>query len=369
MSPRTGATARWQPATIALALGMLVLGAGIVKSGIGVFPSWAYLYDIAANADDPSRAPLMQPPADYLLANFPGPWVAGQLGLTGRLPYLGFHLAIVGLAVLLPFAMPRIRRDAGRARSLAVMLAGSGVLAVLLGWVGGYDAISFLGLAIGALAGAPAAVAAGWFLVGLNHPGLAAVALVLWLPMAVVLRWRTGGRWALLAGILATAGGVLANGVIVDGWGGATSRWQLLVELASQESVLALVRTWPLVLFGALGMGWIVLAAPGVRRSRAAWLLAAEALLAATVLPLVLIDATRVVALAVAPAMLAWVAWSREARAFGASSTTGWQAPLAAALIAPVPVVWDGGILVGTWGSLGQLDTAWQPPEGYQLLG
>ena len=207
-------------------------------------------------------------------------------------------------------------------------------------------------------------------LVGLNHPGLAVVALVLWLPMVALLRWRESrGRWLIASGIGGTLAGAVVNGFVVDGWGGATSRWQLLIEIASQDSLATLARSWPLVVFGALGTGWVVLLAPGVRRSPAASLLAVEALLAATVLPLVLIDATRVVALAMAPAMLAWVAWSREARAFGAHGTTGWQAPLAAALIAPIPVVWDGAIIVGSWASLEGLDQAWQPPEGYQLLG
>lgn len=356
---------RASPTIAALALGVLALSAGLVKSGIGVFPSWVYLYDLAANADDPARAPLMQPPADYLRANFPGPWLAGQLGITGRLPYLAFHLALTLAAILLPFCLPAIRSVPARARTVAALTAGSAVLVVLLGWVGGYDAVSVIAMSIAAITRHPVTIAAGWLLLGLNHPTLAVVAFALWLPVAFLvgagLRWRATASAS--AGIVV---GIAVNVLVVSGWGGATSRWQLLSEIASTDSVAALASSWPIVAFAAFGMGWVVLLAPGIRRSAAARILVVEGLVAATLLPLVLVDASRVVALALFPALLSWAAWSQEARAFG-SRRRLWEVAFIAALIVPVPIVWNGQASVGEWSTIVNLDAAWQPPEGYSI--
>ena len=81
----------WQIAGLLGALAALVV---VVKYGVGVFPSWVYLYDIDRNWQDPSLAPLMAPPADYLQPNFALAWIAGVLDLLSASSYFIFHLVV-----------------------------------------------------------------------------------------------------------------------------------------------------------------------------------------------------------------------------------------------------------------------------------
>lgn len=356
-----------QGAWTSLALGLLAIGICVVKYGIGVFPSWLHLFDITAHWTDPSAAPLMIPPADYLLTNFPAAWLSGLLGMSTPSKYFIFNLALSLIALAVPFMFSSVRNTRMGPRYLFMFVVGGPISIVLLSWVGGYDAISVIGLGIAVLARHRVVSAAGWFLVALNHPVLAVAALVLWLPMMWLLSERRRGRTPIIVaavGALGVAAGYLANRVVTDSWGGTTSRWDWLQDRGFDEFIAQYVAGLPYVFFAALGAFWIVVLNPSVRSRLTTRLLIVEALVACALLPLISLDSSRIVALALYAVTLTWilgvVSSSDEDELLG-----GWRWSALVCSIIPVPLMWDGDLLYPGWSSFSDIGTQLTPPEGY----
>ncbi|MDI1288370.1 MAG: hypothetical protein PSX37_00270 [bacterium] len=360
--------ARWrQGAWTSLALGLLALGVCVVKYGIGVFPSWAHLFDIGQHWSDPNAAPLMVPPADYLLTNFPAAWLGGVLGMSTPSKYFMFNLALSLVALAVPFLFGSIRATRMGPRYLFMFTVGGPISILLLSWVGGYDAISVIGLGIAVLARNRIVGAAGWFLVALNHPVLAVAALVLWLPMMWLVndrRMRLSPVVVGAAGTIAVGAGYLANRLITDSWGGTTSRWDWLQDRGFDEFLSQYIAGLPYVFFAAMGGFWLVVLNPSLRSRLTSRLLMIEAVIACVLLPLISLDSSRIIGLALYAVTLTWILGvvrsSDEDVLVG-----GWSWTALACAIIPVPLMWDGDLLYPGWSSFSDISTQLTPPEGY----
>jgi len=360
-----GVIARLRPWQISVLLGLLAALVGLVKYGIGVFPDWIYMYDLSVNWTDPSLAPLMVPPADYLQSNFVAAWVAGLLGFTTVVSHFTFHVVLAIFAVVLPFLMPVVRSCVARSRFMFIAIAGGATLPVLLLWVNGYDAVTVIGLGFAALCRNKYAAGLGWFIATLNHPSIGIVALVAWVGVS----WwsnRSVIRIA-VAGVAVAVGGWL-NGYLMDAWGGSTSRLDWFSERPFEEYVQGFFTSMPLLFFSSLGVLWFVLLRPKVFRLGVVRILIVEAVALSLLLPWITLDTSRTVALSLFAAALCVVAALPDLLEEDVAASAWRNTALVAAII-PVPVIWSGAVLYGGWESFFDLDTALLPPEGYAVLG
>lgn len=355
------------PTRASLALGLLAILVGLIKYGIGVFPSWIYLFDISAHWQDPGQAPLMVPPADYLLANFPSAMIAGAAQVSSPSGFFGIGLVLSIVALLTPFAMPAIRANISVSRIAFIAIAGGAVLPVLLNWIGGYDALTVLGLGVGALSRNHMIRLLAWGLVAVNHPPMALIAIALWAPLAVV---TSGSRRRRIAIVASAAIGVIfgssANSLAVNRWGGATDRLTWFENIDYSSFWNSYLAGLPLVAFTSLGVLWFLLLQEEFRSEASSRLLMIEAIVTSLLLPLFTLDATRVVALSLFAAVLTWVASNRSEDTSGCR-TMAWRRFGLVAAIAPVPVMWNGALVYAGWSSFSHLGTQLQPPAGYSI--
>jgi len=354
----------WQIAGLLGALAALVV---VVKYGVGTFPSWVYLYDIGRNWRDPSLAPLMSPPADYLQPNFALAWIAGVLDLLSASSYFIFHLFFALVAVMLPFWMTSVRNQPARGRLVFILIAGGPVAAMLVMWANGYDALTVIGMTIGALARRPWIAALGWLLASFNHPLIGALGFVAWAVIVFVRPNEVQRWWRIALGAAAVGLGWLANERIMQAWGGHTSRneWRELQGLGDFWDLL-----WPampLVLFGSVGVAWLILMHPQARRQLWIRVMIVQAIVAPIVISGLTLDSTRVSALVLfAPLLLTVTAISADLGEEISGDMWRWWA--IAAVIIPVPLIFSGKLYHLSWTGFAELDSTLQPPEGYELL-
>ena len=237
-------------------------------------------------------------------------------------------------------------------RVLFVIVAGGAVAPVLLSWVGSYDALVVIAATIAALSRNRWCSAAGWSLLAVAHSTVAALALLLWLPMAWVTHTHEAVRrraLRLVLAIVAVGVGWLAMRAVADSWGGSTDRWQLFLRLNATDVLNAYAAGWPLVLFGALGVTWVILLQRDVLRSVPGRLLLAEALLAALIIPLIAVDETRITVLCLLASTLTWGAWTARMAPTIPAIDAHWRMLAIAAAVVPVIVVWQGVVLYPGW--------------------
>ena len=360
-----GVITRLRPWQNSLLLGLLVALIGLVKYGIGVFPSWIYMYDISVNWSDPSLSLLMVPPADYLQSNFVAAWVAGALGFTTLVSHFTFHVVLAIFAIVLPFLMPAVRSSIERSRLMFITIAGGATLPVLLLWVNGYDAVTLIGLGFAALCRNKYWAVLGWFIATLNHPSIGIVALLVW---AAVSWWSNRSVTRIVVAGLGVALGGFLNGYLMDSWGGSTSRLDWFSQRPFDEYVQGFFSSMPLLFFSSLGVLWFVLLRPRVVRLPLVRILIVEAVLLSLLLPWITLDTSRTVALALFAAVLCVVVALPDLLEEG-DVDSAWRYTSLVAVIVPVPVIWSGAMLYGGWESFFELDTALLPPEGYAVLG
>ena len=342
------------PGVLALALAAAAIGLVTLKYGISWHPEWARLHDAAVNWPSMSESALITAGDRALLSNISLAWVAGALGATTIPAYFALCWAAVMIALLLPFAM---RRDsAAFARLAFIIIAGGSLAPVLLAWVGGYDAIVVIAAVVAALARRPWLAAVGWLLMGFSHSAVAVAGLILWAPvMWAGSRDNERARAVrLTSGVAAVVAGWLAIRMLTDSWGGSTDRYALFAAIDPAAIAASYLSAAPLVLFGALGVGWLLMVDRQLWALRSSRTMLVVTLLAAIVLPLVAVDQTRIVALALVAATMAWID-DCSTRADLAPGTEGgrlWPTWAVAAAIVPVPVVWMGAVLYPGWGAI-----------------
>jgi hypothetical protein len=288
-------------------------------------------------------APELAGGQDFILGSSTSALVAGVLGLTSAGTYVAFHVVLALTAVILPFIMPRVRRDRALARLLYVILAGSAVVAVLFDWVAGYDAVTVIGCSLAVLARHGMTRAFGWFLMSFNHTSLTVLALGAWLAVTWVSQEHVSWRSRLQSLVPAAAGVIVGAATIwllVRHWGGVTSRTEVYLQYGLDFYLNALIAGLPLVAFTALGIGWVVLLDSSVRAARATVALLVWGLGCSLALPLLALDHTRTISLTLLPALLAWSVVAAEYLPRACEQI--WRRYAIAATIVPVPVLVDG---------------------------
>jgi hypothetical protein len=343
----------------------------VAKYGVGVFPPWVYLYDLSVNWQDPSSAPLMSPPADYLQVNFVAAYAAGILRLTSAQAYFLFHLCLALAAIVLPFIMPAVRESKATSRIVFIVVAGGPVLAMLMMWANGYDAVTVLGLVLAACSRSLWLSALGWFIATLNHPPLGVIAFAVWLPVAYLTSSHRHISRQAMRFILAAAAviaGYVINAQLMSAWGGATSRDTWFIGQAQSTILDAYWSSMPMAIFSSIGIAWLVLLAPSIRRLRVAKVLIVEVVLITLLEPLFIQDVSRAIALSVVAAILT-LAVSLERLAPPETVPGLWRSYGIAAAIVPIPLVFSGAITYTGWGGFQHLGHSLQAPPGYTLKG
>lgn len=317
------------------ALSLLAVLVSVVKTGVGLHPEWRRFADAAAAWPASWESTLIREGDASLLSNLATPFLAGTLGGRTETGYLAISAMLVAIAIAMPIAMGSM----SPARRLLVftLVVGGSVPAVLLGWLGGYDALFVAGAALAGVLVRIPALLAGWLLMAVAHGTLAWVALALWIPIASAAWGWAGIRRIAVAGLGVLTGWLLVR-ALTDAWGGSTDRLQLLQAIEPADLLRSYFAAWPLMVFSVLGVGWfLVLAGPTLRSS---WgrPMVTVAIVAALGLPLLAADETRIASLAALPAVLAWarVAVPEEiAERYGPRLVIP-------ALIVPALVVWMG---------------------------
>lgn len=340
------------PWVVAAALASIALVAVTLKYGISWHPEWARLHDAAVNWPAMGESTLIAAGDRALLSNISLAWIAGALQATSVPAYFALCWAAVVVALILPFAM-RWNRPAF-ARLAFVVVAGGSLAPVLLAWVGGYDAIVAIAAIIAGLSRRTWLSAIGWLVLGLSHSAVAIAALLLWLPVMWVVGWRTPAdrRVRATASVLAVAVGWLAIRGLTDAWGGSTDRFTLFRSIDPSAIAASYLSAAPLVVFGAMGVAWLLFLDGRLWSLRSTRRMLVVALLASVALPLVAVDQTRIVALALVAGTMTWL--DDATNRTGAYEPDGalWRTWAMAAAIVPVPVVWMGAVLYPGWGAI-----------------
>jgi hypothetical protein len=361
---RARATFVANPQIAAVTLALLALVVVVVKNGVGLFPSWPFLLNLAENWSDPSLAPLLVPPADYLKGNFVAAWLAGVLGFASPHSYLGFNLALTAAAIVLPFIMPVMRREVRTTALLFIAVVGGPIAVLLLTWVGGYDAVSVLGIVIAALAHRPIVSAMGWLIVGVNHPSLALLGFAVWIPILALTSDRFTTVRKTLASLLGVSAGALLSVQVVDAWGGATNRWEWFVTNEQMPTVVEIVAIFLPALFGAVGVVWFIFLRPSFLRTWVVRVLVAEIVVLTIVLPFLVLDVTRVIALVMFAPLLTWIAVCESTHGCRSVGALDRQL-LLPAIIVPIPLVWEGNVFFGNPASTLSVFQSLELPEWY----
>jgi hypothetical protein len=337
-----------RPMVFAGALALLLLAVALAKYWWGLFPAFDRMRQIAMNWQSPADPNLNE---DYLLASPVSALLAGILGLSGSRGFLLLHLFLVALALCLPFLMPAVRTSRTRAHLVFVLLVGGPIAAVLVTWLGSYDAVSVIAMTIAALARWRMVALVGWLLLAFNHGQLAVAALLLSLP---ILLWSMREqaprqKWiAVLAPVAVIGLGIALNTALLTSWGANSSRFEVVLRVGLETFTRISLMYAPLIVFSVLGAGWFLLLEPRIRRSVDGRIMLVTALVAAVVLPLISLDQSRIPGLALLVPLLIWtgVLSAEYPPKYLERLWRRWWIP---ALITPVVLVYVHGLVYPGW--------------------
>ncbi len=323
-----------------IAIAAIVMVMCLIKYGLSFYPQWFRLLDGVQHWPAVQRAPLLAVGDRALLSNTTFVELAGALHLRSPHAYIGFSIILTVAALLIPFAL---RAKDRRFQCLYVMaLLGGPLAAVLLKWVGDYDAGLVLLLAIATLARRTWICDCAWLLASYTHTAVAVPALVLW---AVQSQYggnsRAGSmRRCVHAGLAVLAGGVAIR-LVTDLWGGSTDRFTLFRAIPFDGIVQCALHSLPILLVSALGTTWLLVLARTNRRARDTKVFLSLVVICVIVVPLIAVDETRILALCLVPVTLAWLT-QVSARLTTQQVRLLWRHYGLLAALVPVAVVWMG---------------------------
>jgi hypothetical protein len=340
-----GRLLRWGPAPCALA----VVALSLAKYGAGVYPAWRYMQALALHWRNPTVSHLLAPPGAYLLDSPVSAVIAGMLRFTSGRAYLGFHLLLAFFALAVPFALRPVRRSPELRLMVCFLIVGGTVPAVLLSWVGSYDPVSIGAAAVAALAENPAARALAWGLFAFNNAPQAVLALGIYAIVLLVDRGRAGIPRVVVSGLSALAG-YIGIRVLTAIWGGGESQLSMMRHYGL-AAYLRGYAFWPLLLFSALGVGWLHLVDHEVRRFTAARAFFCLSLLASMGIPLLALDTSRILVGILWPGMLATTDITfKKLTVAHARRVLARLAPVALLLV--IVVAWNNTLVYAGWRSL-----------------
>lgn len=347
----SGTARRYRGVPTWLLLGGLAALVGLLKTGIGTWTGWDNLLHVAANWDGPQGSVILEPGQDYFLPNAGFSALLGALGISTQGAWLTVHVMLAVIAVMLPFTFRAFRASMDRQRLLFIVLAGGPLVTVLFAWIGSYDAVCVIGATVASLSRTRRAQWVGWALYAFGHWQLALVSAGV-LVAYRVLASPDRGNWKLALSTAITAGlGIapvaLLISIIVNDWGGTTSRWELLTR-APLDFAYSLLSAMPGLVFTVLGVVWLVILRPSTLRESSARALVIVTIAATLVLPLVAVDQTRIVSIALVPVVLAWVHEALDR--YPVELVRGWwHSTWVAVLIVPVPMYVNGTPVLPGW--------------------
>lgn len=336
---------------------LLLFLIGVIKYGFFVSPGWRVHLAVAQSWFDPHSHELITGIQDYFLPNSGFSALLGVVGITSSAPWIAVHFIVAVVALFSPLMMPAIRESQPTQRLVFLYLAGGPLLALTFNWIGGYDGFLLLGLVLGALGRSRLVSAIGWLLAGLSHSEVALLGLF----GLVVIKCASLTKQDFLRHlsqfaipILMIALGRLAMMGAVSVWGGSTSRAYLLFEhWGLAPAIESFMRMAPMILFSSVGALWFLLLSRKVLPLRATSLLIALIVAYSIALPIFGGgDATRVVGLSLAPAVLTWMSQIPSSLGTRACNKL-WRTYIAAAVIVPAPMITGGMVYtIGWWSFL-----------------
>lgn len=332
-------------------LGLLVAFIGVVKYGIDIWPGWPNMFAIAQNLSDPHVSPVLAGDQDYILSSPTSALVLGVIPRSNQFVFVSGSVLLALVALVLPFLSPRIAHSKEKARILFIFMAGGALLPLLLTWIGSYDPMTVIGLTLALGFRQRPISLAGWALTGFNHSTLGIISLA---SVAVIL-WATPSESTandrikpLLTGAAGLIVGFLLNAALVNFWGGATSRWELFRGYPFSFYLNNTIAAMPMLIFSALGVGWLVLLRPKWFKLPATKALVLLGILIPILLSLTALDQTRVTSIVLYAPMLLFVQISAETIPHSIGRST-WKNLWVAAILIPVPLFLAGTTEQPSW--------------------
>ena len=321
----------------------------LVKNGFGVYPASVLELDIASALPN---AITLHPDAQYLMYSLAGPVLARILGVTSIQGWVVLHAIVLATTFVALILTIRNRRGERAARISAVTLCSSAVPAVLLQWVGSYDAFTFaLGSFLVVVESWPALLLVSVGL-GMFHFEQGAVIVGLLVLLGASRRWSR-----LQLGLTTVSGlflGKLVLTVYLSGLGiGATqARLQYMLggPMPSGNYLQMALNNFPTLLYSVLGGAWfwLIVAVLIVGRDWKDMRLVPVALALGFLPALLTHDQTRVYAMVTAPVLL-YTALLVDDHGSADEVDLVVSTALISLVVAPAVIVWEGIARVPTF--------------------
>ena len=348
----SGPTSRWRLAVLFAAATLVI---GIVKYGVGTFPGLQNMLALTQSWLAPGDAGLNE---DYLLSSPISFVFPGALSLNATAPYLLYAGVAACIALALPYFLGPVSTHQERQRMLFLLIVGGPVLPLLLQWIGGYDTITVIALAVAILARHPWIQWVAWLVVGTNHAfvGLLAIALLTstWFLARSSLIQKKDPRTVIVSWLGLICGGVL-SWFLAEAWGMKTSRIDMYLGYGWHTYLELFLWQAPLIAFSVLGIGWLVLLDGRLRDLLVTRITLIQGLIVMLVVPLIALDQSRIAALVMLGPMLYWALQVSQHRPFMALAV--WKRYKLVAIIVPVILVFTDQAYYFGW----RLFT-WVPP-------
>jgi hypothetical protein len=325
----------------------------IAKYGVGLLPSWNYMQALAVNWRDPTSSPLLHYPDDFRLRSPVSAVASGWLHLTAGPRFLGFHLVLALIAIVVPLMMTAVRRSVELRALVGLLLIGGAIPAVLLSWIGSYDPVSLGAAAVAALAIRREVAALAWMVFAFNNAPEAALAFA-GVAIVLLVDQRREAVARLAFGAAGGIAGYVGIRVLDNVWGGGTGDGTLVKFYGFSRYTSSAEHYWPLIIVSALGVGWLLAASPESWRLPAVRVFFGVSVLACFVVPLLALDDTRITAGVLwAPVLTTATVVVRRLPVEDTRAVAARMAPVALLLV--LVVVWDGSLVYPGWSGLADM--------------
>lgn len=335
-------------------LGLLVAFIGVVKYGIDIWPGWPNMFAVAQNLSDPHVSPVLAGAQDYILSSPTSALLLGVIPGSNQFVFVSGSVLLALFALVLPFLTPRISCSKDNARLLFIFIAGGSVLPLLLTWIGSYDPITVIGIALALGFRNRILALMGWIVIGFNHSaiGVISIAAVAVIYISTPTDNPVEDRLKpVLIGFLGIVCGFFINALLMQYWGGATSRWELFRAYEFSYYVHNTIAAMPMFLFSALGVGWLVILRPKWLKLTATKSFVALGIILPFAMSLTALDQTRVTAVVLLAPTLAFIHAS-TAQIPHKVITKTWKNLALVAVIVPVPAYLAGSLDQYGWQSI-----------------
>lgn len=335
-------------------LGLLVAFIGVVKYGIDIFPGWINLFTVSQNLSDPRISPILAGEQDYILSSSTSAVFLGLIPGSNQFVFITGSVLFTFFALLLPFFAPRISYSKNTSRLLFIFMAGGALLPLLLTWIGSYDPVTVIGITLALGFRHRLICLSGWIIAGFNHSPLGVISLI----AVGVIYWSISQENSMesrikpmLLGSIGLFIGFLLNAGLMSYWGGVTSRWELYRNYDLSFYVNNSIASMPILIFSALGVGWLVLLRPSLLKHTATKSLLTLGAIAPVLASLTTLDQSRVTAVALFAPIFAFVICSQQIISPLEFRRVWKNLALAAALV-PIPLYHMGSLEQNGWQSI-----------------